>query len=70
MGIRLKDGDDFPYYEEGYESVALIALRVGSERLGLLQLNDRLSLQALEELLAAFESETGLGVGGETDGRS
>ena len=26
---------------EGYESVALIALRVGEERLGLLQLNDR-----------------------------
>jgi len=26
---------------EGYESVALIALRVGDERLGLLQLNDR-----------------------------
>ena len=29
-----------------------------------------LSLQALEELLAAPESETGLGVRGETDGRS
>jgi len=30
----------------------------------------QLSLQALENLLAAPESETGLVVGGETDGRS
>jgi PAS domain S-box-containing protein len=39
--------------EEGYESVALIALRVGDETIGLLQLNDRrrdlYSMEAIEQ---------------------
>ena len=40
---------------EGYESVALIALNVGAERLGLLQLNDRRSGRFTPEDIALWE---------------
>ena len=40
---------------EGYESVALIALRVGQEILGLLQLNDRRKDQFTPELISLWE---------------
>ena len=40
---------------EGYESVALIALRVSEERLGLLQLNDRLKGQFPLKTIAMWE---------------
>ena len=40
---------------EGYESVALIALRVGEERLGLLQLNDRRKGQFSPETILMWE---------------
>ena len=40
---------------EGYESVALIALRVGEERLGLLQLNDRRKGRFPLETISMFE---------------
>ena len=40
---------------EGYESVALIALRVGEECLGLLQLNDRRKGQFSPETIAMWE---------------
>ena len=40
---------------EGYESVALIALRVGRETLGLLQLNDRRKGQFSSETIAMWE---------------
>ena len=40
---------------EGYESVALIALRVGEERLGLLQLNDRRKGQFSPETISMWE---------------
>ncbi len=44
---------------EGYESVALIPLRVGSERLGLLQLNDRRKGMFSTELVAFWERLAG-----------
>ena len=40
---------------EGYESVALIPLRLGEERLGLLQLNDRQKGRFSPELIALWE---------------
>ncbi len=40
---------------EGYESVALIALRVGEERLGLLQLNDKRKGRFAPEAIAYWE---------------
>ncbi|MGB9926922.1 MAG: PAS domain S-box protein [Methanosarcina sp.] len=40
---------------EGYESVALIALRVGNERLGLLQLNDRRKGKISLEMIGTLE---------------
>ncbi len=40
---------------EGYESVALIGLRLGDERLGLLQLNDRRKNRFTPESLALWE---------------
>jgi PAS domain S-box-containing protein len=40
---------------EGYESVALIALRVGNERLGLLQLNDKRKNMFSLELIQMWE---------------
>ena len=40
---------------EGYESVALIALRVGEKRLGLLQLNDRRKGQFSPETISMWE---------------
>ena len=40
---------------EGYESVALIPLRLGEERLGLLQLNDRKKGQFSPEAIALWE---------------
>lgn len=42
-------------YSEGYESVALLPLRVGDERLGLLQLNDRRSGIFSPELISLWE---------------
>ena len=44
---------------EGYESVALIALRVGDERLGLLQLNDRRIGRFSPEDIALWERLAG-----------
>ncbi len=43
---------------EGYESVALIALRVGEEKLGLLQLNDRRKGQFTPETILMLERLT------------
>jgi PAS domain S-box-containing protein len=43
----------------GYESVALIALRVGEQRLGLLQLNDRRKNRFTPELIARWERLAG-----------
>lgn len=43
---------------EGYESVALIALRVGEERLGLLQLNDRRKGRFTSEMILMWERVT------------
>ena len=43
---------------EGYESVALIALHVGEERLGLLQLNDRLKGRFTPETILMWERLT------------
>ena len=40
---------------EGYESVALIPLRVGNESLGLIQINDRRKGQFTAEIVAGFE---------------
>jgi PAS domain S-box-containing protein len=40
---------------EGYESVALLPLRVGEERLGLLQLNDKRPGRFTPELIASWE---------------
>jgi PAS domain S-box-containing protein len=59
VGIQLEDGDDFPCNGEGYESVALIALRVGSERLGLLQLNDRRRGMFKREVVSLWERLAG-----------
>lgn len=44
---------------EGYESVALIALRAGGETLGLLQLNDKRSGRFTPELIALWERLAG-----------
>ena len=44
---------------EGYESVALIALRVGEDRLGLLQLNDRRKGRFSPETIALWERLAG-----------
>jgi len=44
---------------EGYESVALIALRIGKERLGLLQLNDRQKGRFSPEDIALWERLAG-----------
>ena len=44
---------------EGYESVALIALRVGEERLGLLQLNDKRPDRFTPERIALWERLSG-----------
>ncbi len=44
---------------EGYESVALIALRIADETLGLLQLNDRRENRFTEEGIASFERLSG-----------
>ncbi|MEI8197017.1 MAG: PAS domain S-box protein, partial [Phycisphaerae bacterium] len=44
---------------EGYESVALIALRVGEQRLGLLQLNDRRPNMFTLETIAQWERLAG-----------
>ena len=44
---------------EGYESVALIPLRVGDQRLGLLQLNDRRPGMFSPELIALWERLAG-----------
>ena len=44
---------------EGYESVALIALHVGSERLGLIQLNDRRKGRFSAGLIALWERLAG-----------
>ncbi|MGB8298945.1 MAG: GAF domain-containing protein [Polyangia bacterium] len=44
---------------EGYESVVLIALRVGSERLGLLQLNDRRRGMFKREVVSLWERLAG-----------
>ncbi len=44
---------------EGYESVALIALRVGEDRLGLLQLNDRQKDRFSHEDIALWERLAG-----------
>ncbi|HSB67721.1 MAG TPA: response regulator [Candidatus Methylomirabilis sp.] len=44
---------------EGYESMALIALRVGDERLGLLQLNDRRKGRFSAEAIALWERLAG-----------
>jgi PAS domain S-box-containing protein len=44
---------------EGYESMALIALRVGTERLGLLQLNDRRKGLLTPEAVAHWERLAG-----------
>lgn len=41
--------------DEGYESVALIALRCGEERLGLLQLNDRRRGMFTQEIISFWE---------------
>jgi len=43
---------------EGYESVALIVLRIGEERLGLLQLNDKRKGQFSPETIALWERLT------------
>jgi signal transduction histidine kinase/PAS domain-containing protein len=39
VGIWLKQGDDYPYSQEGYGSIALLPLHDGPARLGLLQLS-------------------------------
>ena len=44
---------------EGYESVALLALRCGEERLGLLQLNDRRKGMFTPEIIAFWEKLAG-----------
>jgi PAS domain S-box-containing protein len=44
---------------EGYESVALIPLRLGDERLGLLQLNDRRPGRFSPEMIALWERLSG-----------
>ncbi len=44
---------------EGYESVALIPLRVGEERLGLLQLNDKRQNRFTPELISFWERLSG-----------
>ena len=44
---------------EGYESVALIALRAGEQRLGLLQFNDRRKNMFTPELIALWERLSG-----------
>ncbi len=44
---------------EGYESVALIALRVGEERLGLLQMNDRQKGSFSPETISLWERLAG-----------
>jgi PAS domain S-box-containing protein len=44
---------------EGYESVALIPLRVGQERLGLIQLNDRRKDMFSPEIIALWERLAG-----------
>ncbi len=44
---------------EGYESVALVALQVGDERVGLLQLNDRRPDRFAPELIGLYERLTG-----------
>jgi PAS domain S-box-containing protein len=44
---------------EGYESVALIALKIGTERLGLIQLNDRRKGIFTPEIIALWERLAG-----------
>ncbi|HEY3347351.1 MAG TPA: ATP-binding protein [Nitrospirota bacterium] len=61
VGIRLKDGEDYCSTGgelcdgEEYESLALLPLRFGKDRLGLLQLNDRRKGMFSPEVIRLWE---------------
>jgi hypothetical protein len=65
VGIRFREGEDFPYYETIgfeedfmktlYESVALIPLRYENKLIGFLQLHDRRKDAFTPELRCLFE---------------